>query len=102
MSCLFDRRAHLCNENNFHLTPIDFQINSASDDNISDLIGDIVTCGYTGIVSVDKRESIIRYSILTFLVFIMAREYCTTICDLIWNFFLQSYVVKPLLNVTKL
>lgn len=61
VSCLFDRRAQLCNENNFHLTPIDFQINTANDDNISDLIGDIVTCGYTGIVSVDKRDSIIRY-----------------------------------------
>lgn len=59
MSCLFGCRAQLCNENN--LTPIDFQINSASDDNISDLIGDIVTCGYTGIVSVDKRDSMIGY-----------------------------------------
>ncbi|XP_042609898.1 uncharacterized protein LOC109078860 [Cyprinus carpio] len=39
-------------------------INSTSDDNISDLIGDIVTCGYTGIVSVYKRDSIIRAVIL--------------------------------------
>ncbi|XP_026107504.1 G2/M phase-specific E3 ubiquitin-protein ligase-like isoform X2 [Carassius auratus] len=43
------------------LSQLIVKINTANDDNISDLIGDIVTCGYTGIVSVDKRDSIIRY-----------------------------------------
>lgn len=38
-----------------------FQINSASKDNINDLVDDIVTCGYTGPVSMEKRDSMIRY-----------------------------------------
>ncbi|XP_026083507.1 uncharacterized protein LOC113059315 isoform X1 [Carassius auratus] len=46
------------------LSQLIVKINTANDDNISDLIGDIVTCGYTGIVSVDKRDSIIRAVIL--------------------------------------
>ncbi|XP_031166241.1 uncharacterized protein LOC116057789 [Sander lucioperca] len=46
------------------LSQLIVKLNSASDDNISDLIGDIVTCGYTGIVSVDKRDSMIRAVIL--------------------------------------
>ncbi|KAA8591281.1 hypothetical protein FQN60_002224, partial [Etheostoma spectabile] len=46
------------------LSQLIVKINSASDDNISNLIGDIVTCKYTGIVSVDKRHSMIRAVIL--------------------------------------
>ncbi|XP_049459429.1 uncharacterized protein LOC125905490 isoform X3 [Epinephelus fuscoguttatus] len=40
------------------------QINSATNDNISDLVDDIVTCGYTGLVSIEKRDSMIRTVIL--------------------------------------
>ncbi|XP_073319588.1 G2/M phase-specific E3 ubiquitin-protein ligase-like [Pagrus major] len=40
------------------------RINSASKDNINDLIDDIVTCGYTGPVSMEKRDSMIRTVIL--------------------------------------
>ncbi|XP_075888901.1 uncharacterized protein LOC142892574 [Nelusetta ayraudi] len=40
------------------------RINSATNDNISDLVDDIVTCGYTGFVSTEKRDSMIRTVIL--------------------------------------
>ncbi|XP_049459420.1 uncharacterized protein LOC125905490 isoform X2 [Epinephelus fuscoguttatus] len=40
------------------------RINSATNDNISDLVDDIVTCGYTGLVSIEKRDSMIRTVIL--------------------------------------
>lgn len=39
-----------------------FQINSATNDNINDLLDDIVTCGYTGVVTMEKRDSMIRYA----------------------------------------
>uniref|UniRef100_A0A1A7YVL2 HECT domain-containing protein n=1 Tax=Iconisemion striatum TaxID=60296 RepID=A0A1A7YVL2_9TELE len=40
------------------------RINSTSKDSISDLVEDIVTCGYTGIVSVEKRDLMIRSVVL--------------------------------------
>ncbi|KAL7395895.1 hypothetical protein ABVT39_025013 [Epinephelus coioides] len=40
------------------------KINSATNDNISDLVDDIVTCRYTGLVSIEKRDSMIRTVIL--------------------------------------
>ncbi|XP_051794334.1 uncharacterized protein LOC110972585 isoform X2 [Acanthochromis polyacanthus] len=40
------------------------RINNATNDNISDLVDDIVACGYTGVVSTEKRESMTRTVIL--------------------------------------
>lgn len=37
-----------------------FQKNRATDENINELIDDIVSCGYSGKVSVDKKELVIR------------------------------------------
>lgn len=41
-----------------------FQINSTDNDNISDLVDNIVTCGYTGIVSMERRDAMIRTVVL--------------------------------------
>ncbi|XP_041864788.1 G2/M phase-specific E3 ubiquitin-protein ligase-like [Melanotaenia boesemani] len=48
----------------FELSQLIERINSAGHDNISDLVDDIVTCGYTGIVSMEKRHSMIRTVVL--------------------------------------
>ncbi|KAK0132138.1 putative nuclease HARBI1 [Merluccius polli] len=39
-------------------------LTNASNDNISDLVDDIVTCGFTGIVSMEKRDIMIRTVVL--------------------------------------
>ncbi|CAL8242069.1 unnamed protein product [Merluccius merluccius] len=48
----------------FELLQLIERINGASNDNISDLVDDIVTCGYTGIVSMEKRDIMIRTVVL--------------------------------------
>nr|XP_057922723.1 G2/M phase-specific E3 ubiquitin-protein ligase-like [Doryrhamphus excisus] len=48
----------------FELSQLIERINSASNDNISDLVDDVVTCGYTGIVSLENKDSMIRTVIL--------------------------------------
>ncbi|MEQ2242430.1 hypothetical protein ILYODFUR_035788 [Ilyodon furcidens] len=40
------------------------EVNRATDENINDLIDDIVGCGYTGKVSVDKKDLITRAVVL--------------------------------------
>ncbi|XP_030578768.1 uncharacterized protein LOC115775375 isoform X2 [Archocentrus centrarchus] len=44
----------------FELSQLIERINS-TDDKISDLVDDIVTCGYTGIVSMERRDAMIRW-----------------------------------------
>ncbi|XP_063757666.1 uncharacterized protein LOC134876585 [Eleginops maclovinus] len=48
----------------FELSELIERINSAGNDNISDLADHIVTCGYTGIVSMGKKDSMIRTVVL--------------------------------------
>lgn len=34
---------------------------TTGNDNIKDLVDDLVTCGYNGIVSIERKDSMIRY-----------------------------------------
>ncbi|XP_030591233.1 uncharacterized protein LOC115784225 isoform X2 [Archocentrus centrarchus] len=45
----------------FELSQLIERINSTDDDKISDLVDDIVTCGYTGILSMERRDAMIRW-----------------------------------------
>nr|XP_057943184.1 uncharacterized protein LOC131138358 isoform X2 [Doryrhamphus excisus] len=47
----------------FEVSQLIERINSASNDNISDLVDDVVTCGYTGIVSLENKDSMIRWRV---------------------------------------
>ncbi|MEQ2245717.1 hypothetical protein ILYODFUR_030817 [Ilyodon furcidens] len=48
----------------FELSKLIERINSTSNDNISDLVDDTVTCGCTGIVSMARRDTMIRTVVL--------------------------------------
>ncbi|MED6270813.1 hypothetical protein CHARACLAT_014065 [Characodon lateralis] len=48
----------------FELSKLIQRINSTSNDNISDLVDDTLTCGCTGIVSMARRDTMIRTVVL--------------------------------------